>query len=127
MKLDPTMLAALAGISVLGACAVPAAAPVAAPVGSQQSILQSSTPGDGSIVRGPVNALVLRFSPPARLGEVTLTGSDGQTMPMMVTAIGEVPAYTIPVSGLGPGVYTVQWRASVAGTAHSGNFRFTVR
>ena len=128
MKLHAKMLAGLTGMSLLGACAaVPAAPPVATPLGVPQSILLSSTPADGSIVRGPVDVLLLRFSPPARLAEVTVTGSDGLTTPMMVTAIGEVPAYTIPLPGVGPGVYTVQWRASVAGAAHSGSFRFTVR
>jgi methionine-rich copper-binding protein CopC len=121
-------VAALVGVSVLGACAAPPpAAPVAAPLGAPQSILQSSTPADGSTVRGAVNEIFLRFSPPARLGELTVTGSDGQTMPMMVTAVGEVPAYSIPVPGLGTGGYAVQWRATVGGTAHSGSFRFTVR
>ena len=128
MGLGCKMLAPLAGLGLLGACApAPVAAPDVATTGAAQSILQSSTPGDGSVVRGPVDALVLRFSPPARLAEVTVTGSDGLTTPMMVTAVGEVPSYTIPLPGLGPGVYTVEWKATAAGAAHSGSVRFTVR
>ena len=111
-------------MALLGACA---AAPPAEPAAAAQSILQGSTPADGATVEGPVDSLELRFSPPARLGELTVTGSDGLTMPMMVTAAGEVSSYSIPVSDLGPGAYMVQWRASAGGTSHQGTIRFTVR
>src|SRR5688572_9349797 len=99
-------LSVFAAMGLLGACA---AAPPAPPTVASQSILQSSTPADGATVQGPVDSLELRFSPPARLGEMTVTGSDGLTMPMMVTAVGEVPRYSISLSGLGPGTYTVNW------------------
>ena len=115
---------AFAVMALLNACA---AAPPAEPAAVTQSILQSSTPADGSTVEGPITELKLRFSPPARLDELTVTGSDGMTMPMMVTAAGEVSAYSIPVSDLGPGAYTVQWRARAGGTPHQGTIRFTVR
>ncbi|MBA3511080.1 copper resistance CopC family protein [Sphingomonas sp.] len=115
---------ALAAMALLGACAE---APPADPAATAQSILQSSTPAHGSTVVGPVDSLELRFSPPARLLELTVTGSDGLTMPMMVTAVGEVARYSIPLSGLQAGAYTVNWRAAVAGTSHSDSFRFTVR
>ena len=110
--------------ALLGGCA---AAPPAVPATAGQSILQSSNPGDGAIVDGPVDQLEMRFSPPARLGEVTVTRSDGTQMPMMVTAVGEVAYYSLPLPGLEAGSYTVDWRASVAGTEHQGRFRFTVR
>lgn len=116
-------LSALAALALLGGCA---AAPPAAPAVTSQSILQSSAPADGATVRGPVNSLELRFSPPARLHELTVTGSDGLTMPVMVTAVGEVAYYSIPLSGLGPGAFSVEWRASSAGTEHRGTIRFTV-
>lgn len=86
----------------------------------------SSTPAADSIVAAPVNELVLNFDPPARLGEVTVTGPDGM-MPTMVTSVGEVPRYVIPVHGLGPGNYTVRWAATVGGQAHEGSFGFIVR
>jgi len=100
----------------------------AARVGARatSSILTGSTPAAGSVVARPVERLVLRFSPPARLSEVTVTGPNGM-MPMMVTAVGEVPSYTLPLSGLVAGAYTVTWRASVQGQAHQGSFGFTVR
>jgi methionine-rich copper-binding protein CopC len=124
MALFSKALPAMTALSLLGACA---AAPPAAPAATAKSILQSSTPAGGSTVQDPVDSLELRFSPPARLTELTVTGSDGLTMPMMVTAVGEVARYSIPLSGLGPGSYTVDWQATVAGTPHRGSFRFTVR
>lgn len=115
-----------AGLIALTACAP---APVAVPTsGAQtgQSILAWSSPAAGSTVSGPVNQLMLHFSPPARLMEVTVTGPEGM-MPMMVTAVGEVEHYSLPLSGLGPGSYTADWRASVRGQQHQGRFSFTVR
>ena len=115
---------AFGAMSLLNGCA---AAPPAERVAVTQSILQSSTPANGSTVAGPVTEIKLRFWPPARLDEMTVTGSDGMTMPMMVTAAGEVSSYSIPVSDLETGAYTVQWRASAARTSHTGTIRFTVR
>lgn len=93
---------------------------------AEGSILAWSRPTAGSTVSAPVNELVFHFSPPARLGEVTVTGPEG-TMPMMVTAVGEVEHYSLPVSGLGPGRYTVDWKASSRGVDHNGSFSFVVR
>lgn len=90
------------------------------------SILSWSKPIGGSTVTAPVNELQLHFSPPARLGEVTLTGPEG-AMPMMVTAVGEVEHYSLPLSGLGPGRYTVDWKATARGVDHRGSFGFDVR
>ena len=129
MNLSRLQAAALiAAVALLGGCA---AEPAAAPAGtsaasSDQSILVASSPAAGSAVSGPVNELMLHFSPPARLHEVTVTGPDG-TMPMMVTAVGEVEHYSLPLSGLEAGSYTVDWRASAAGRDHQGRFSFTVR
>jgi methionine-rich copper-binding protein CopC len=77
-------------------------------------------------VRGPVNDLKLHFSPAAVLSEVTLTGPDG-TMPIMVTPIGEVEHYSIPLPGLASGPYTVTWRAASSGRQHEGSFTFSVK
>ena len=90
------------------------------------SILAWSTPAAGSTVRAPVDELVLHFSPPARLGEVTVTGPEG-AMPMMVTAVGEVEHYSLPLSGLGPGTYRVDWKALAASREYRGSFNFSVR
>ena len=108
-----------------------APAPTAPPGGGAQvpqsnSILVSSSPANGATVAAPVNTISLQFDPPARLGEVTVTGPDG-VMPMMVNAVGDVRSYAIPVAGLGAGNYRVDWKASVGGAAHHGSFGFTVR
>lgn len=116
-----------AAFTLLASCAqAPAAMPPPAASATSQSILAWSTPAAGSTVSGPVNELVLHFSPPARLGEVTVTGPDG-AMPMMVTAVGEVEHYSLPLPGLGPGRYAVEWRALAAGAEQQGSFGFTVR
>ncbi|HKP33150.1 MAG TPA: copper resistance CopC family protein [Sphingomicrobium sp.] len=118
---------ALLGGALLCGCAVQPASSAAPATGQQQqSILVGSTPAAGSTVQARVTELKLRFDPPARLHELTVVG-DQATMPMMVTAVGEVPDYTIPLSGLGPGSYTINWRASARGKEYRGSFQFTVR
>jgi methionine-rich copper-binding protein CopC len=114
---------ALALAAVLSACVaqVPATAPLAA-----QSILARSSPAAGATIHGEIDELRLHFDPPARLDEVKVTGPDG-TMPMMVHAVGEVPDYSLPLSGVGPGAYTVSWRATARGHEYRGSFGFTVK
>lgn len=90
------------------------------------SILAWSKPADGSVVTAPVNELVFHFSPPARLGEVTVVGPEG-AMPMMVTAVGEVEHYSLPLSGREAGRYSVNWNASARGIPYKGSFEFEVR
>lgn len=101
--------------------------PVAASASAGQSLLASSNPADGAVVAGPVDKLELRFSRPARLSEVTVTAADGTIMPMMVTAVGEVLYYSLPLQGLRKGSYTVAWKASSAGTDYQGELGFEVR
>lgn len=88
------------------------------------SILASSSPAAGSTVRAP-ESLALRFHPPARLDEVKVTGPGG-TMPMMVHSVGEVADYDLPVPGLAPGAYSVEWQATAGGNKYNGRFSFTV-
>ena len=45
---------------------------------------------------------------------------------MMVTAVGEVRNYSLPLSGLGPGKYAVNWKAMAKGQNSQGSFSFTV-
>ncbi len=127
MKLSKLHAPVLIGVlaSLIGCTPAPVAVPTTG-AQSVQSILAWSSPAAGSAVSAPVNQLMLHFSPPARLMEVTVTGAEGM-MPMMVTAVGEVEHYSIPVSGLDPGSYTVDWRAGVRGQQHQGRFSFTVR
>lgn len=90
------------------------------------SILAWTRPAAGLTVSAPVNELVFHFSRPARLGEVTVIGPEG-AMPMMVAAVGEVEHYSLPLSGLGPGRYTVVWKATARGVDYNGSFAFEVR
>ncbi len=112
-------------LAALSSCAAP---PAAQPLvqTAETSILQRSTPSNGSSVAGPVNQLTLHFAPPARLTEVTIDGPDGLS-PMMITAVGETADYSVPLSGLGPGAYRANWKATAAGVAYSGVIVFTVR
>ena len=89
-------------------------------------ILAATTPPAGSTVRGPLNDLRMRFDRPARLDEVLLNGPDGTT-PMLIHAVGEVDAYSIPLPGLEAGAYTISWRATAQGQPYNGSFSFTVK
>ena len=122
--LKHTALAAL--VAVLAACAP--AETGSAPTGSgHQSPLARSSPAAGATVAAPAD-LLLAFQEPVRLAEVTVTGSDGMTMPMMISSAGEQTSYSLPLPDLAPGVYDVRWRAIVRGGAsREGSFRFTVR
>jgi methionine-rich copper-binding protein CopC len=122
-----TVLTITAGGALLAGCAVQSLANDRAPrTQSPVSLLVGSTPAPGSTVAAPVEDLRLSFSPPARLDEVTVTGSEG-TMPMMIHAVGEVADYSLPLAGLEAGPYTVNWRATSRGQTHHGSFAFTVR
>lgn len=93
----------------------------------QHSLLTTSTPANGTIVRGPVDKLQLHFSRPARVREVTVTGSDGSKMPTMVNAVGEVTDYSLPLDGVIVGRYIVDWKASSAGIDYGGSIHFDVK
>lgn len=45
---------------------------------------------------------------------------------MMVTAMGEVEHYSLPLQAEAPGAYTMAWRATVKGRVR-GSFGFIVR
>jgi methionine-rich copper-binding protein CopC len=125
MSRSTKLRVAVLATAIASACTVqPAASSEAQQV--SRGILASSNPAAGSTVDGTVDTLELHFNPPARLDEVAVTGSGG-TMPMMVHAIGEVAHYSLPLSGVTPGLYTVNWRATALGTEHRGSFSFTVR
>jgi methionine-rich copper-binding protein CopC len=120
------MVAAAALLGLLGGCAQNSDGASSPSTSAERSVLVSSTPAAGSTVAAPVNELVLNFDPPARLWEVTVIGPDGM-MPTMITSVGEVSRYSVPLAGLGPGNYTVGWRATIGGQAHEGSFGFTVQ
>jgi methionine-rich copper-binding protein CopC len=123
---EKVVIAILGGALLAGCAAQSPGTGNAAARHSPASILKSSKPVAGSTVADSVDSLELRFDPPARLDEVTLSGPNG-LMPTMVHAVGEVADYSIPLSGLGPGVYTVSWRATAQGEVYRGTFGFTVK
>jgi methionine-rich copper-binding protein CopC len=126
MAVKLSLLIVTAGIAaVLDGCA---SRSPPAPVAERQtaSILASSTPSAGATVRQSVDTIKLRFDPPARLDEIKVTGPAGE-MPVMVHSVGEVRDYSIPLSGLDPGAYTVVWRATAQGHEYRGAFTFAVR
>jgi len=123
-------LRSIAGLAVGGAllngCAVQhSLTPSSIATHAERSILVSSNPAAGSTSRAPVETLELHFNPPAQLNEVTVTGPDG-IMPTMIHPVGDVPDYSIPLSGLGPGAYTVNWRATAQQREYFGSFEFAV-
>ena len=46
---------------------------------------------------------------------------------MLIHAVGEVDAYSIPLPGLEAGAYTISWRATAQGQPYNGSFSFTVK
>ncbi|MFL6721200.1 MAG: copper resistance CopC family protein [Sphingomonas sp.] len=125
--MDARILAVAIGAS--SALLVDCAAPGARISPAQQaaaSVLVRSSPRAGSTVAAPIDNLRLHFNPPARLDEVTISGPEG-VMPTMIHAAGELRDYVVPLSGLGPGVYSVAWRAMSAGREQRGRFVFSVK
>lgn len=127
MKPVAALLALLALPLALSACATGRVIANPPPVASDTSLLASSWPADGATVRGPVERIELNFKRPAALFELTVVGSDGSAMPTMISPAGEVPHYSVPLSGLDPGPYTAAWRARSGGSEHRGKISFTVR
>lgn len=79
--------------------------------------LESAVPGDGAVVEGAVDQLLLRFSTPVQLpvSRVVLTGADGQvvagSLDLVDSAAGRELRYAL-VSPLGPGGYRVEWQTA---------------
>ena len=94
---------------------------------ASNSILSSSEPANGAKLRSAPQRLVLNFARPVRLAEVMVTGSDGLSMPMMVSSAGANRRYELPLDGLETGSYTVRWRAiDEGGATHEGTIAFQV-
>lgn len=91
------------------------------------TLLARSSPADGAVLSRSPEKLVLIFARPARLHEVTVSGADGSQIPMMVTAVGEVERFSLPLPQLGKGSYTAGWRASSGDSPFEGSIRFTIR
>jgi methionine-rich copper-binding protein CopC len=99
--------------------------PVAASQGA--SLLESASPSDGARLAAPPRNLVLHFRVPVRLQEVTILGSDGQSMPMMINSAGLSRAFSVPMPDLEPGPYTVRWRVlDEAARSQEGSLGFVI-
>ena len=127
------ILSALAACALLpGACstdgaASPESAGSEATATASNSILSSSEPANGAKLRNAPQRLVLNFARPVRLAEVTVTGSDGLSMPMMVSSAGANRRYELPLDGLETGSFTVRWRSiDEGGATHEGTIAFQV-
>ena len=116
--------AVVAALLLFTSCAHSSTAAPAA--SSERSILVRSKPANGSTVQGPVNDLELHFSPAVVLSELTVSGPDG-LMPVMITPVGQVEHYSIPLPDLESGSYTVTWRAASAGRPLEGTLAFSVK
>jgi methionine-rich copper-binding protein CopC len=117
----------IATLAVAGALSVGCAARDRAPAQPlAAAILASSEPAAGATVGAPVDELILRFNHPARLDEVTIKGPEG-LMPAMILSVAEVADYSIPLNGLGPGFYTVNWKATAQTRRYQGSFEFAAK
>jgi methionine-rich copper-binding protein CopC len=96
-----------------------------ATVASAHTHLESSVPADKSRVGAP-SAIELRFSETTRVTSLTLQHGTAAARSLAVSA---KPGnhVSVPVSGLTPGDYKVNWRvAGEDGHVVSGSFVFTV-
>lgn len=90
--------------------------------------MEKSTPADNSVVASPPSKLELHFSEATRLTAVSIQ-KDGDKESTHISALPAQPAedVNVPLDPLGPGKYTVSWRA-VGDDNHvmSGTLHFTV-
>ena len=90
--------------------------------------LQSSSPADGAHLSEAPKTLTLKFDEAAQLAVVKLaSGSKEIAVPVDKTAEAS-QSFTLPLPGLAPGNYTVQWTAVAAKDGHvtKGSFAFSI-
>jgi len=89
--------------------------------------LESSSPADkGQLTQAP-KSLTLNFSEVAQLAMLKLVKA-GKEIPISIDKTAKASqTYTLPLPGLAPGDYTVQWTA-IAGDGHvsKGSFAFSI-
>jgi len=90
--------------------------------------LASSVPADNSVISHAPSQISLNFSAPIRITALSLQ-RHGEKEPKRIEVSAEAPAneIDIPVTQLGPGAYTLNWRG-IGGDNHeaSGTVRFTI-
>lgn len=93
------------------------------------SAKEGTMPEDGAQLETAPSEVMIQFDEPATLTRVELTHSrDSETQETRLTLPGEAMEMThLETPDLGPGRYTVDWRAmSADGHAVNGSFSFTV-
>jgi copper transport protein len=96
------------------------------------SLPQSSTPSPGATLQSPPTVVTITFgeTPDPKLSSIRVLDTSGASVTAgPTTAVaGDALTLSVPLSALGPGVYTVSWRtvSAVDGHAASGSFAFGV-
>ena len=94
------------------------------------AIVVEASPSSGEVLSRLPAELVLRFNSRIEneLSRVTLTGPDGDSVPLTRPARSAGPdRLLVPLPSLEPGVYLVRWRVlSADGHVTQGAFRFTL-
>lgn len=102
---------------------------ITATTASAHSPLNATMPADGEIIDMAPTEIMLDFKGDIRLTRVTVTALDGaQTDVDLSTASTFTNAFTLPITEIGSGAYTVEWRGlGTDGHALNGTFAFTVQ
>ena len=90
--------------------------------------LQSSTPADNAQLAQAPKTLTLNFSEAAQLARLVVVG-DGKEISIPIDKTAKASqSFTLPLPGLVPGKYTVQWTAVAADDGHvtKGTFSFSI-
>lgn len=93
------------------------------------STKEATVPEDGALLDAAPSEVMIQFDEPATLTRIELTHShEGETQETRLTPPSEAMDMThLDAPDLGPGLYTVEWRAmSADGHAVNGSFSFTV-
>jgi len=90
--------------------------------------LQSSVPPDSAQLAQAPKTLTLNFSEAAQLARLVLVGGGKQTTIPLDKSAKPSQSVTLPLPGLVPGKYTVQWTALAADDGHvtKGSFSFSI-
>jgi hypothetical protein len=116
--MKPVLVGAAAATALL--CAPPAFA---------HGHLKASVPADGAAVHAPASiSLTFTEAVEAAFTGITLRGPTGEIAGADASVDpSDAAAVTVPVAGLVPGTYTVNWHAvGVDGHKTKGSFSFTV-
>ena len=90
--------------------------------------LQSSSPAANAVLSEAPKTLTLKFNEAAQLAVLKLVG-DGKEIPLAVDKSAAAnESFSLPLPGLAPGRYTVQWTAVAADDGHvtKGTFAFSI-